>query len=62
MEFDKDKEEKWKRNGQPWWCSGLAPPAARGVILKTRDQIPHQAPCMEPASPSASFSVSLMNK
>ena len=31
----------------------LAPPAARGVILETRDRVPRRAPCMEPASPSA---------
>ena len=24
--------------GQPWWCSGLAPPAALSVILETRDE------------------------
>ena len=29
--------------GQPWWCSGLAPPAAQGVILETLDRVPHQA-------------------
>ena len=45
--------------GQPWWHSGLAPPAAQGVILETRDQVPRQAPCMEPASPSACASASL---
>ena len=40
--------------------------SAQGVILGSRDQVPHGAPCMEPASPSAcvsaSLSVSLMNK
>ena len=30
--------------GQPRWRSGLAPPAAWGVILETGDQVPHQAP------------------
>ena len=30
--------------GQPRWCSGLAPPAARGVILETRDQVPRRVP------------------
>ena len=45
--------------GQPWWCSSLAPPAARGVILETWDPVPRQAPCVEPASPSASVSASL---
>ena len=43
-------------------------PSAQGVILGSWDQVLHQAPCMEPASPSAcvsasaSFSLSLMNK
>ena len=44
--------------GQPWWRSGLAPPAAQGVILETRDRVPHRAPCMEPASPSLSLCLS----
>ena len=54
--------------GQPGWLSGLAPPPAQGVILETLDRVPHGAPCMEPASPSAcvsasfSLTVSLMNK
>ena len=34
-------------------------PLARGVILETRDRVPHRAPCMEPASPSTSVSASL---
>ncbi|XP_072586772.1 leptin receptor isoform X2 [Vulpes vulpes] len=46
--------------GQPRWPSGLVPPSARGVILETRDRVPHWAPCTEPASPSAFHSV--MNK
>ena len=43
-------------------------PSAQRVILKIRDQVPHRALCMEPASPSAcvsaslSLRVSLMNK
>ena len=40
-------------------------PSAQGVILESWDQVPHRAPCTEPASPSAyvsaSLSVSLMN-
>ena len=54
--------------GQPRWCSGLAPPAARAVILETWDQVPCRAPCMEPASPSVcvsaclSLSLSWINK
>ena len=45
--------------GQPGWLSGLAPPPAQGLILETQDRVPHQAPCMEPASPSACVSASL---
>ena len=54
--------------GQPEWPSGLALPSAQGMILETQDRVPHQAPCMGPASPSAcvsaplSLCVSLMNK
>ena len=40
--------------GQPGWLSGLAPLSAQGVILETRDRVARQAPCMGPASPSAS--------
>ena len=40
--------KKKKFLGQPRWRSGLAPPAARGLILGTLDRVPHQAPCMEP--------------
>ena len=45
--------------GQPWWRSGLAPPAAQGVILETLDRVPCQALCMMLASPSACDSASL---
>ena len=45
--------------GQPQWRSGLVPPTVRGVILETRDRVPREAPCIEPASPSACVSVSL---
>ena len=54
--------------GQPRWLSGLALPSAQGMILETQDRVPHQALCIEPASPSASvsaplsFCVSLVNK
>ena len=34
-------------------------PLARGVILKSQDQVPRRVPCMEPASPSACLSLSL---
>ena len=40
-------------------------PLAQGVILEARDRVPYQAPCWEPASPSAMslpLSVYLMNK
>ena len=34
-------------------------PSAQGVILESQDQVPHRAPCMEPASRSACVSASL---
>ena len=34
-------------------------PSAQGVILESQNRVPHMAPCMEPASPSAYVSVSL---
>ena len=34
-------------------------PSAQGVILESWDRVPHRAPCMEPASPSAGASASL---
>ena len=34
-------------------------PLAQGVILESRDRVPHWAPCMGPASPSACVSASL---
>ena len=41
-------------------------PLAQGVILESWDRVSHQAPCMDPASPSACvsafLSLSLMNK
>ena len=43
----------------PGWLSGLASPSAQGMILETQDWVPHRAPCMEPASPSACVSASL---
>ena len=52
--------------GQPQWLSSLALPSAQGLILETRDQVPHWAHCREPASPSAcvcvSVCLSLINK
>ena len=37
-------------------------PLAQGVIVESWDQVPQWAACMEPASPSANVSVSLMNE
>ena len=34
-------------------------PLVRGMILESRDQVPHRAPCMEPAFPSACFCLSV---
>ena len=34
-------------------------PLAQDVILESRDRVPRQASCMEPASPSACVSTSL---
>ena len=34
-------------------------PLAQGVIPESRDQVPHWASCMAPASPSACVSASL---
>ena len=34
-------------------------PLAQGMILDSWDGVPHRAPCMEPASPSACVSASL---
>ena len=54
----------WAARVAQWFSA----PSAQGVILETRDRIPHQAPCMEPASPFACMSaflslcVSLMSK
>ena len=45
--------------GQPGLLSGLVLPSAQGLILETPGRVPHQAPCMEPASPSACVSASL---
>ena len=47
--------------GQPGGLSSIVPPSAQGVILETGDRVPHWAPCMEPVSPSACVSASLMN-
>ena len=44
------------KSGQPGWLRGLALPSVQGVIP---DRVPHQAPCLEPASPSACVSASV---
>ena len=53
--------------GSTWVAQWLSEclPLARLVILGSWDQVPHEAPHREPASPSAyvsALSVSLMNK
>ena len=61
---------KYKSTGSPGGSVVWRLPLAQGVILEAQDQVPHQAPCVEPASPSAcvsaslflSLPVSLMNK
>ena len=45
--------------GIPGCLSGLALPAAQGLILETRDRVPRRGPCMEPASSSACVSAFL---
>ena len=45
--------------GQPQWLHSLTPPSAQGVVLETQDRVLHQAPFMEPASPSACVFASL---
>ena len=47
--------------GLPWWLTGLVPPSGQGVILEFQDPVPHQAPCIEPASPSACVCLSLLS-
>ena len=60
------KEIKKGADGTPEWLSAKHLPLAQGMILQSWDLVPHWAPCMEPASPSAyvsaSLFVSLMNK
>ena len=42
--------ETERERGQPGWLRGLVLPSAQGLILETRDGVPRQAPCVEPAS------------
>ena len=53
----------------PWGGSAVKHlPSAQGLILETRDRVPHRAPGMEPACPSSgvsdplSLSMSIINK
>ena len=49
-----------EKQGSPGGSAGLlALPPAQGVIPEIRDRVPHQTPCMEPASPSACVFASL---
>ena len=48
-------KKKKSKMGMPECCL----PSVQGVILGSRDQVPHQAPCMEPTSSSAYVSASL---
>ena len=45
--------------GIPGWLSGLAPVFGPGRGQEFQDRVPHRAPCLEPASPSACVSASL---
>ena len=62
-------QAKIAHGGQPGWLSGLVLLLARGVILGTRDQVPHQAPAWSLLLPlpvslplSLSLLLSLRNK
>ena len=48
-----------KSQGTPGWLSDEHLPLAQGMILESRDPVPHRAPPEEPASPSACVSASL---
>ena len=48
-----------QRTGAAWMAQGFSATFSPGVILETRDRVPHRASCMEPASPSACISASL---
>ena len=62
----KNELEGESLGGSAVWCL----PLAQGAILESQDRVPHQAPGMEPASPSAcisaplslSLSMSIVNK
>ena len=54
---------KNKSQGDPWMAQRFGRlPSAQGMVLESWDRVPHQAPRMEPASPScvsASLSLSI---
>ena len=64
-----EKVRMYKKSGQSWLegsssgsLGGSAVehlPSTQGVILESRDRVPHRAPYMEPASLSAYVSASL---
>ena len=58
----RDKAEREANLGCPGGSAVEHLPLAQSVILGSRDRVPRRAPSMEPASPSASLSVSLMTK
>ena len=45
--------------GSPGGSVGEHLPSTQGVIPGSWDQVPHRAPCREPASPSSCLSLSL---
>ena len=52
---------KNRQRGMPGWLSGWAPAFGSGRDPRIQDQVPHRAPCEEPASPSAYVSASPLN-
>ena len=53
---NKQKKKKEERQGHLGGSVVERLPLVQVVILGSWDLVPHLAPCMEPASPSASFS------
>ena len=66
QEQENSLDTKTQLSGPLGGSAGESLPSAQGVTLGSWDRVPHWAPCMEPASPSACLclflSVSLMNK
>ena len=63
------RKGKTIRSTKKGWLGGSVVehlPSAQGLILESQDQVPHRAPCIALASPSAyvsaSLCVSVMNK